>query len=129
MPWPPRKGELLPRFAEPVGIEEKLRKYALKLSHKDGGPKANGFLTMLGIDLTAIVYLECQIRAGIAVNPISTVRPEEADAVGVSVDFRIAGVGRYSHRTAWVRTVWRFDEPDAQPRFITAIPTGRKRKR
>lgn len=128
MPWPPREGELLPRFDEAIGIEEKLRDYSLVIDHEDGGPKANGFSTMLGIDLTAIAYLEREIRIGIAVNPISKVRLEKADAVGVAVDFQIAGVGRYSHRKAWVRTAWRLDAPGAPPRFTTAIPRGRKRR-
>jgi hypothetical protein len=128
MPWPPRKGELLPRFDEPEGIEKRLRDYSLVLDHEDGGPKANGFLRMLGIDIAAIEYLERQIRIGIADNPISKVRLEKPDAIGCAVDFQIAGIGRYSQRQAWVRTAWRLDEPGARPRFITAIPRGRKRR-
>ena len=62
MPWPPQVGELLPRYDEPVGIEEKLRTYSLVLDHEKGGPKANGFLVMLGISLDSIDYLELQIR-------------------------------------------------------------------
>ncbi|MGH2938502.1 MAG: DUF6883 domain-containing protein [Solirubrobacterales bacterium] len=128
MPWPPRKGELLPRFDEPVGIEEKLRNYTLVLDHEDGGPKAKGFRDMLGIEIAAIDYLVDQIVTGIAVTPISAVRPRKPDAVACTVEFRIAGIGRYSHREAWVRTGWRLDEPGARPRFSTAIPRG-KRKR
>lgn len=93
MPWPPRKGELLPRFDEPVGIEEKLRKYSLVLDHEFVGPKAKGFLEMLGIDLTAAEYLEDQIRSGIASNPISEVRIEKPDAVSCAVDFQIEESG------------------------------------
>jgi hypothetical protein len=111
-----------------VGIEEKLRRYLLVLEHKHGGPKAKGFRDMLGIDLAAIDYLAEQIRAGIAVTPISRVRPREPDAVACTVEFRIAGIGRYSHRMAWVRTGWRLDEPGARPRFSTAIPRGRERR-
>jgi hypothetical protein len=128
MPWPPRKGELLPRFDEPVGIEEKLRTYSLVPDHEFGGPKANGFLKMLGIDLAAVEHLEIQIRMGIAVTPISEVRVVEADAVNCAVDFPVAGIGRYSERRAWVRTGWRLDGPDARPRFSTAIPRGRKKR-
>jgi hypothetical protein len=128
MPWPPRTGEFLPRCDEPVGIEQRLRKYCLVLGHERGGPKANGFAVMLGIDLDAIQYLERQIRIGIAVSPISQVRGRGPDAVGCAVDFRIAGTGRYSHREAWVRTAWHLEGPEARPRFITAIPRGRRKR-
>jgi hypothetical protein len=128
MPWPPREGELLPRFDEPVGIEEKLRKYLLVLEHEVGGPKANGFMRMLGIDLDAVEYLEHQIRGGIARTPISTVRLYKAGGAGCTVDFQIPGIGRYSRRMAWVRTAWYLDGPHAPPRFSTAIPWGRRKR-
>jgi hypothetical protein len=127
MSWPPRKGELLPRHDEPVGIEVKLRAYSLALDHRRGRSKAKGFRDMLGIELDAIDYLERQIRAGIAIAPISAVRLYEPESVGCTVDLQIAGIGRYSHRRAWVRTGWRLDEPGARPRLTTAIPRGRKR--
>lgn len=111
-----------------MGIEVKLRNYLLVLDHEIGGSKANGFITMLGINLDTIGYLESRIRVGIAVTPISSVRLYEPDAVGCAVDFQIAGVGRYSRRRAWVRTAWRLDGPDARPRFSTAIPLGRKKR-
>jgi hypothetical protein len=128
MPWPPREGELLPRFDEPVGIEEKLRTYCLVLDHEFGGPKARGFLKMLGIDLAAIQHLEQEIRIGIALNPISEVRAGKADAVNCAVYFQIAGFGRYSERRAWVKTGWRLDGPAARPRLSTAIPRGKKKR-
>jgi hypothetical protein len=71
MPWPPQVGELLPRCDEPEGIEEKLRRYSLVPSHEVGGPKANGFLVILGIDLASIDYLVAQVRAGLTHTPIS----------------------------------------------------------
>ena len=83
---------------------------------------------MLGIDLAAIEHLESQIRHGITVCPISQVRTDGPGAVGCAVDFWIAGIGRYSHREAWVRTAWKLDRPDARPRFITAIPRGRRKR-
>jgi hypothetical protein len=128
MPWAPRKGELLPRYDEPVGIEEKLRNYSLVLDHEFGGPKAKGFLKMLGIDLDAVEYLEREIRDGTAATPISEVRADGPVAFGCAVDFQIAEIGRYSGRMAWVRTAWRLDGPDSRPLFTTAIPTGRKKK-
>jgi hypothetical protein len=128
MPWPPRKGELLPRFDEPVGIEEKLRRYSLVRDHERGGPKAKGFLEMLGIDLTGIDYLEREIRQGIARTPILKVRFVTPDEALCTVQFLIAGPGRYSHRTAALRTGWVFDSPDAPPRMTTAFLRGREHR-
>jgi hypothetical protein len=62
MPWPPREGDLLPRFDEPEGIREKLQNYLLMPDHEDGGSKAKGFRDMLGIDADAADHLEVQIR-------------------------------------------------------------------
>jgi hypothetical protein len=129
MPWPPQKGELLPRFREAEGIGKKLRDYLLVLDHEDGGPKANGFLRMLAIDASRADYLERQIRLGIADTPISEIRINKPGTVSCAVEFQIAGVGRYSHRRAWVTTAWRLDGPDARPRFVTAIPRGKRKKR
>jgi hypothetical protein len=126
MPWPPQVGELLPRCDEPLGIEHKLRTYALVLDHVDGGPKANGFLTMVGIDMGAIDYLEQQIRAGIQVTPISKVKTGTAGTMKCTVQFRIAGPGDYSHRTANLRTVWELAGPADRPRLINAIPRGKE---
>jgi hypothetical protein len=127
MPWPPQVGELLPRCDEPTGIEEKLRKYSLDLDHKRGGPKANGFLVMLGIDLASTDYLAAEIRRGITHTPISLVVPKEADGFGCTVQFRIVGPGRYSHRWAWLRTGW-YLEPGSRPRLATALLRGRKER-
>lgn len=90
MPWPPQVGELLPRCAEPEGIEEKLRKYSLVPSHEVGGPKANGFLRMLGIDLDSIGYLEREIIRGIGSTPLSQVTPGKSDGFRCTVNFPLA---------------------------------------
>ncbi len=100
MPWPPQVGDLLQRRTEPRGIEQKLRTYSLVHTHEVGGPKANGFLIMLGIDLESIDYLAAEIEDGIAHTAISKVELKKADTCGCTVKFRIAGVGRYSHRWA-----------------------------
>jgi hypothetical protein len=128
MPWPPQVGELLHRWDEPDGIDKKLSEYSLDLDHKDGGPKAKGFLVMLGIDLKSTAYLAAEIRRGIAHTPISLVVPKEAGAFGCTVQFRIAGPDRYSHRWAWLRTGWHLDEPGARPRLATALLRGRERR-
>jgi hypothetical protein len=128
MPWPPRLGELLPRHIEPVGIEKKLRTYSLELGHEEGGPKANGFLVMLGIDIRSIDYLEREIMIGIAHTPISVVRFPEPEVVVCTVQFRIAGPGRYSHRTASLRTGWKLAGPAAPPRMTTAFLRGKEHR-
>ena len=61
----PTVGELLPRAAEAFGVRYKLETYTLDITHKDGGPKARGFLVILGITLRDIDYLEAEIMAGI----------------------------------------------------------------
>jgi hypothetical protein len=128
MPWPPRIGELLQRYDEPVGIDLKLRRYSLALDHEDGGPKANGFLVMLGIDLMDIDYLAREIRIGITHTPISAVTLVAPDEARCTVQFRIAGPGRYSHRTASLRTGWVVASPTARPRMTTAFLRGKEKR-
>jgi hypothetical protein len=128
MPWPPEVGELLPRRTEPAGIDYKLRTYSLVHDHAYGGPKANGFSVILGIDLASIDYLIEEIRAGITHTPISKLEEKKADAMGCTVEFRIAGVGRYSHRWAWLRTGWHLAGPGAPPQLSTAYLRGREQQ-
>jgi hypothetical protein len=128
MPWPPQVGELLPRFDEPIGIERKLNKYSLVPKHKVGGPKANGFLVMLGIDLLKIDYLAQEIRTGIARTPISVVRLIAPGEARCTVQFQIAGPDRYSHRTASLRTGWEVAGPTARPRMVTAFLRGKEER-
>jgi hypothetical protein len=128
VPWPPRIGELLPRYDEPVGIEEKLREYSLLLDHKRGGPKANGFWVILGIGPESLDYLAHQIRDGVVHTPISSIRVRPSGAAACTVQFHIAGPGSYSHRTASLRTVWVLDTPSSPPRLITAFLRGRKHR-
>ena len=128
MPWPPRVGELLPRYDEPIGIEEKLSAYSLAFGSEDGGSKAKGFQKMLGIDLSAIGHLERQIRVGIATTPISSVRRKASGAIHCAVQFRIAGPDRYSHRTASLRTTWEFIGPTAPPRMTNAFLRGKEHR-
>jgi hypothetical protein len=122
MPWPPRTGELLPRFHEALGVTVKLREYSLSPDH--GRRKARDFSACLGLELSAIDYLEGEIRKGIAGTPMRSVRPT-AYGFHCAVQFPIAGIGRYSHRTAEVRTAWELTYPGDRPRMITAFPIGR----
>jgi hypothetical protein len=122
MPWPPRKGELLPRFDEAFGIEQKLRDYSLAPAHEGG--KARDFFACLRLDLSEIDYLEQEIRRGISLAPIRSVRTNSF-GFHCAVQFPIAGPGDYSHRTAPVRTVWQLVHRESRPRLITAYPIGR----
>jgi len=128
MPWPPQIGELLPRRDEPEGIEHRLRNYSLKIDHERGGPKANGFLVMLGIDLVAIDHLEHEIEGGIQRTPDSVVRVFSPGIMHCTVQFQIAGPGRYSHRTASLRTGWQLTGPAARPRMTTAFLRGKEHR-
>jgi hypothetical protein len=126
MPWPPRKGELLPRFDEPLGIEIKLREYSLAPDHRGGSGKARDFFACLGLELSALHYLEGEIKKGISWTPVRSVR-ETSFGFHCAVQFPIAGTGRYSHRTAELRTAWELTHPAARPRMITAFPIGKKK--
>jgi hypothetical protein len=126
MPWPPRVGELLPRHDEPLGIEKRLRTYSLVIDHESGGPKANGFQVILGMDLSAVDHLAEEIRTGIAITPIRAVHLKEPAIARCTVQFQIAGIGRYSRRRAWLRTGWRLDGPGARPLLATAFLRGRE---
>jgi hypothetical protein len=114
-------GELLQRRTEPLGIEYKLRTYSLVHDHEEGGPKADGFRQMLGIGLESIQYLEQEIRRGIAITPISLVKPGDSDGFRCTVNFLIAGPGRYSHRTVPLLTGWMVASPRARPVMSTAF--------
>ena len=105
-----------------------MRTYSLRPDHERGGSKANGFASILGIDLTTIDYAIQVMQAGIASTPIALVEPRPSEAVFCLVQFRVAGLGRYSHRTALMRTGWHLAGPTARPRLVTAYlrPRGRK---
>jgi hypothetical protein len=111
-----------------MGIEEKLRGYSLALGHERGRAKANGFAIMLGIEPESVDYLELQIREGISSTPISAVRSGASGGVICTVQFQIAGHGRYSHRTASLRTAWVLATSTAPPRLITAFLRGREHR-
>jgi hypothetical protein len=128
MPWRPRVGELLPRYDEPLGIEEKLRTYSLVIDHEAGEPKANGFQVILGMDLSAVDHLANEIRAGIAITPIRVVHLEGPVVARCTVQFQIAGIGRYSRRRAWLRTGWRLTGPEARPLLATAFLRGKEER-
>jgi uncharacterized protein len=121
-PTAPAVGELLPRGAEALGVRYKLETYSLDVTHNVGGPKARGFEMILGITIDAIEYLETQILARILDTPVREVRDNPPHGVKGVVDIQVRGIGAKADRAANVRTVWAFDQPDAPPRLVTAIP-------
>jgi hypothetical protein len=122
MHWPPRVGELLPRAAEPIGMRPKLAGYSLNRSHETGGPKAEGFLSILGITLDAIDYLEREIRGGILIMPISAVRNNPPHGVNCVVEIPVRGLDSKAARVVVVRTIWGVADREQQPRLVNAFP-------
>lgn len=122
MDWPPKMGEPLPRAAEAVGVRDKLVRYALDMAHERGGPKARGFERILGIAIGDVDYLEAEIRTGILVRPVHSIR--DATPIGVScvVELAVRGLGEKRHRVINVRTAWLLTDPDDPPRMTTAFP-------
>jgi hypothetical protein len=118
----PIVGEPLPRAAEAFGVRYKLETYSLDIAHKHGGPKARGFMLILGIAIEAIDYLEAQILARVLDTPICEVRDNGPYGIKCVVDMPIGGVGAKANRVVNVRTVWSFDQPGAPPRLVNAYP-------
>jgi hypothetical protein len=121
-PPPPIMGEVLPRAAEAFGVGYKLATYSLDTTHKDGGPKALGFLVILGITLRDIDYLEAQITVGVLQTPISSIREKPPHGTHCVVELPIRGLGAHSQRVVNVRTVWQLAEPGDPPRLVSAYP-------
>jgi hypothetical protein len=119
-PWPPNVGELLPRAAEVFGVHDKLATYSLDRAHKDGGPKALGFLLILGITLQDIDYLEAQIIAGVLNTPINAIRDNPPWGVNCVVVVPVHGLREKSDRVVNVRTAWELAEPGEKPRLVSA---------
>jgi len=119
MEWPPRVGELLPCAEEAFGIREKLSGYSLARDHSAGGPKAQGFLVILGISMASIEHLEAEIRAGILKTPITATRKNPPHGINCVVEFPIRGVGERSEIVVQLRTAWLLPR-EAPPRLISA---------
>ncbi len=100
----------------------KLATYSLNVAHERGGPKARGFMLILGITIEAIDYLEAQIVARVLDTPICEVRDNGLYGVKCTVDMPIGGIGAKADRIVNVRTVWAFDRPGAPPRLVNAYP-------
>lgn len=119
MGLPPQVGELLPRADEAEGVRYKLATYSLAINHRDGGPKAQAFASILGISQNSIQYLETEIRAGILVAPVSAMRRNPPHGIHCVVDLPIRGLGNRRDTVVRLRTVW-MSNPQAPPRLVSA---------
>lgn len=107
-------------------MREKLLGYSLNLAHTVGGPKARGFERILGITIEDVDHLEAEIRTGILVTPISSVRDGASSGGSCVVEAPVRGVGGKERRAIVVRTVWELTDATAPPRLITLPIPGPK---
>lgn len=124
MSWPPTLGDRLPRATEAYGIEAKLQAYCLNLDHEVGGPKAQGFQRILGIDQHDVAYLANALRHGVLHAPVTDVRDNSPFGVLCEVRISVAGRRKHQARVAAVTNSWEIREPDALPRLVTAYING-----
>lgn len=125
MSWPPKIGEPLPRGGDAYNVSEKLLDYSLNLEHRVGGPKAAGFLRILGISAEDLDYLAETLLSAARELPVAEVRENEAHGIKCTVIVPVRGLGQRSERIAAVRTVWRIAEESARPRLVTAFIEGK----
>lgn len=124
MRWPPTIGEPLPNAAEAFGIREKLAAYCLNLDHEIGGPKAQGFRRILGIDLADIDYLADTLGAGARTAPITGLRDNAPFGILCEVQIAVTGLGEHHDRGALVTTSWELRHAGDAPRLVTAYIDG-----
>jgi hypothetical protein len=122
--WPPTIGEPLPRADEAFGIREKLAAYCLNLDHELGGPKARGFLQVLGIGIDDLDYLADTLRTAILETPITAVRDNAPFGVLCEVRIAVAGLREHRARVAAVTAAWELRHPEDRPRLVTAYLDG-----
>jgi hypothetical protein len=121
---PPTIGESLPRANEAYGIEAKVTAYCLNLDHEIGGPKAQGFLRILGIGLEDADYLADELRTGLRVARISDVRDNTPFGILCEVRVPVRGLRERSDRIVAVTTSWELRHADDRPRLVTAYIDG-----
>jgi hypothetical protein len=120
VPWPPTIGEPLPNADRAFGIRDKLGAYCLNAGHEIGGPKAEGFRRILGIELADLEYLTEALRSGILMAPITNVRDNAPFGALCEVRIPVAGVGERRDRVATVATSWELRGTEDAPRLVTA---------
>lgn len=124
VPRPPTIGESLPRAGEAYGIEAKVTAYCLNLDHEVGGPKAQGFLRILGIGLGDADHLVAELRDGVRVARISDVRDNTPFGILCEVRVPVRGLRERSDRIVAVTTSWELRDADDRPRLVTAYIDG-----
>jgi hypothetical protein len=112
----------VPRAADAIVPDSKLRDYLLDPDHETGADKARFFRGVLGIERDDSEYLKRQLLAGVLRQPAIGVR---ATPYGISYVVEVELHGRNGRRAA-VTTIWAV-APNAPPRFITAYPAPRMR--
>jgi len=122
MAWPPQVGEPLPDGVEVTGVRTKLVRYSLDVTHEDGGPKARGFESILGITIDDVDHLASAIRIGVLSARVSEVRANPPHGFNCAVDIAVRGVGDKRSRTIDVRTVWEIKDRGQRPRLVSAFP-------
>lgn len=124
MPWPPTIGEPLPRADEAFGIGEKLVAYCLNIEHEVGGPKARGFLRVLGVGIDDVDYLADTLRTAVLEAPTTAVRDKAPFGVLCEVRIVVAGLREHRDRVATVTTAWELQHAEDRPRLVTAYIDG-----
>jgi len=124
VPWPPKIDEPLPRAELAFGIQRKLTTYSLATEHPDGGPKAHGFASILGITTEDVNHLVTEIEIGILERGVSAIRANPPYGYLCEVRVPVRGLGRHSERRAVVVTSWELPTAEAAPRLVTAYIKG-----
>ena len=120
MSWPPPIGEPLRLANDAYGVNEKLVSYSLNLDHRDGGPKARLFRSILGITAADVDYLARALHDGLASRPVRATRDNPPHGVLCEVRIEVRGRAERAGRTATVVTVWEVWHEDDPPRLVTA---------
>lgn len=101
-------------------MRDKLLDYSLSMAHRQGGPKARGFRSILGITILHVDYLEKTIRTAVLAEPIRSLRENPPHGINCVVEFPIHGIGDKRMRMVELRTTWELAEDGGPPRLITA---------
>jgi hypothetical protein len=113
---------LLPRAGDVLGVRRKLAVYSLNMTHEDGGPKALGFKSILGITLGDLDYLTHSIEVGVRATPVESVRANPPHGFNCIVVVRVQGLHEKRARITDVRTAWQVVDRGARPRLVSAFP-------
>jgi hypothetical protein len=102
----------------PIVPLSKIVNYLLDLSSEDGHPKAKFFMNG-GFSRERPEELTQALQRHFLANPPTTKKPDNFGGVRITID---APLPVPDGRAPMVRTVWKLDEGETVPRFITAYP-------